>query len=135
MSAVLVDTNAIIWYISSPEMLSSLARSMLDEANAGGSAIYVASISIVEIVYLVERRRNPLPASILENLIGELRSVESNFTLVPLDIDGAYATRDILRDAVPDMPDRIITATAQSMGIPLLTSDSRIRDAIPNAVW
>ena len=133
MSAVLVDTHAAIWYLTAPERLSPRASAVLEEADAAGDAIYVASISIVEMTYLVEKGR--LPAHILEILVDELRNGSSNLRLVSLDLRNAYAIRSIPRGDVPDMPDRIIAAAAQALRVPLITRDDKIRRAMPAAVW
>ena len=47
--------------------------------------------------------------------------------LLPLDRNISGAIRQIDRVTVPDMPDRIIAATAFSLGIPLVTRDLRIQ--------
>ena len=39
------------------------------------------------------------------------------------------------RDVVPDMPDRIIAATAVHLGLPLITRDERIRSAGIKTIW
>ena len=39
------------------------------------------------------------------------------------------------RAQVPDMPDRIIAATALSLGLPLVTRDGRIRDSGIRTIW
>ena len=46
-----------------------------------------------------------------------------------------FAIRSIPRDAVPDMPDRIIAAAVQALRVPLITRDDKIRRAMPAAVW
>ena len=43
--------------------------------------------------------------------------------------------RQIPRDEVPDMPDRITAATAVYMGIPVISRDGRIRGARIETVW
>jgi predicted nucleic acid-binding protein len=41
----------------------------------------------------------------------------------------------IPRDAVPDLPDRVISATALALGLPLVTRDARIREAGIETIW
>ncbi|HLA78333.1 MAG TPA: hypothetical protein VJU18_12195 [Vicinamibacteria bacterium] len=41
----------------------------------------------------------------------------------------------IPRESVPDMPDRIIAATALQVGVPLVTRDGRIRASGLDVVW
>lgn len=59
MSSVVVDTHALIWYICDPDKLSTSALNALDRATNTGNLIYISAISLVEIVYLVEKRRLP----------------------------------------------------------------------------
>jgi predicted nucleic acid-binding protein len=47
--------------------------------------------------------------------------------LVPLDRNVSGVVRQIDRITVPDMPDRIIAATAFYLDIPLITRDLRIQ--------
>ena len=59
MSAVVADTHTVIWYLLNRENLSTNATVALEQATAAGDPIYVASISVVEVIYLVEGRRLP----------------------------------------------------------------------------
>jgi predicted nucleic acid-binding protein len=47
--------------------------------------------------------------------------------IVPIDARVAHGLERIPRADVPDMPDRIIAATAVSLGVPLVTRDGKIR--------
>jgi predicted nucleic acid-binding protein len=47
----------------------------------------------------------------------------------------ADAVHEIPWSAVPEMPDRIIAATAVHLGIPLITRDERIQSAGINTIW
>jgi predicted nucleic acid-binding protein len=48
-------------------------------------------------------------------------------TAYPLDRIVADNSHHIPRATVPDMPDRIIAATALTLGLPLITRDGNIR--------
>jgi predicted nucleic acid-binding protein len=39
------------------------------------------------------------------------------------------------RDSVPDMPDRIIAATAFHLGLPLVTKNKKVRAAELETIW
>jgi predicted nucleic acid-binding protein len=43
--------------------------------------------------------------------------------------------REIPRDAVPDMPDPIVAATAVYFGLPVISRDGRIRASNVRTVW
>jgi PIN domain nuclease of toxin-antitoxin system len=58
-AAVAVDTHAIVWYLSANPRLSARAAAALDSTTAAGELIYVPSIRLVELTYLVEKGRLP----------------------------------------------------------------------------
>jgi PIN domain nuclease of toxin-antitoxin system len=49
-----------------------------------------------------------------------------NYQLAPLNLAVTEGLRQIPRAVVPDMPDRIIAATALVMDLPLLSTDAKI---------
>ena len=133
MSAVVADTHAALWYLLNSQRLSPNAGAVLDAAIQDGDPIYVASVSLVEVVYLVEKGR--LPEVALERLNNALADPASGFVTAPLDLAVAQALRRIPRDVVPDMPDRIITATALRLGLPLVTRDPDIQKTDLKTIW
>jgi PIN domain nuclease of toxin-antitoxin system len=88
---------------------------------------------LVEIIYLVEKGK--LPAVVIEQLTTALSDSDSAFAIAPLDEAAALAVQRISRDIIPDMPDRIIAATALSLGFSLVTRDSAISKAGITAIW
>ena len=59
MTSVVADTHALIWYICDLDKLSTPALNALDLATDTGNLIYISAISLVEIVYHVEKNRLP----------------------------------------------------------------------------
>jgi PIN domain nuclease of toxin-antitoxin system len=49
--SVVADTHTIIWYLRSPEKLSSNVVSSLDNALNNGESIFISAISLVEMNY------------------------------------------------------------------------------------
>ncbi|APB34840.1 PilT protein domain protein [Gloeomargarita lithophora Alchichica-D10] len=123
--AVVADTHACVWYILQPERLSNAALKALEYTVNGGEIIYLYSISTVEICFLIERGR--LPAIVLERLTKAINQPDSSVVIVPLDQAISLTVRQIDRATVPEMPDRIIAATALHLKIPLITRDHRIQ--------
>ncbi len=128
MSAVLLDTHAIIWYFLDFKRLSIDAFEAIESA----SQINIASISIVEIIYLQEKGK--LSGEALPRL-NQIFASDPNWRLIPLDFEIAKAITQIPRVTVPEMPDRIIAATALYLNIPLVTKDSKIQAANVQTIW
>jgi PIN domain nuclease of toxin-antitoxin system len=99
----------------------------------GGDPIFVPTICLVEVIYLVEKDR--LPASALELIYSHVDEPDSGIELVPLDRGVVEALSAIPREQVPDMPDRIIAATALHLGLPLVSRDPDIRSSGIELVW
>jgi len=132
MSSVL-DTHTVLWYLEYSQELSVVARTTIEDAIRDARDVHVSAISLVETVYLVERRRLPLAA--LERLRSALGDPHSGLFIAPVDAGVADALPSIPRDAVPDMPDRIIAATALHLGLPLVTRDRRLQAAGIQTIW
>jgi predicted nucleic-acid-binding protein len=55
MSAVVTDTHALLWYLNNDPLLSTPALIAFENAERTGQPIYLPSIVIVELRYLVEK--------------------------------------------------------------------------------
>jgi len=134
MSAVVADTHTIIWYLRSPDKLSSEAAIALDGAINSGNPIYISAISIVEIVYLTEK--NKIPEAALEQLLQTLSDSDASLVVALLDKSVAQSLAKIPRITVPEMGDRIIAATALHLSLPLVTKDYKIRElSVIQTIW
>lgn len=129
MNAVVVDTHAIIWYFLDSPRLSDNALRAIDLADK----VYLSAVSLVEIIYLQEKGR--IPPEALQRLLQALTDTNSNWKVVSLDLDIALSLSQIERQVVPEMPDRIISATALYLNLPLVTRDTRITASIIQTIW
>jgi PIN domain nuclease of toxin-antitoxin system len=68
-------------------------------------------------------------------IASELNQSNPAFEIVPLDYNVANAMRKVSRDAVLDMPDRIIAATSLCLTLPLITRDARIQSVGIKTIW
>ena len=125
MTAVIADTHTIIWYLNQSKKLSETAALALNTAVSEQNCIYVSAISVVEIAYLVERSR--LPEEALSLLVDSFSNPDTALEIVPLNLVIALTVRHIPRNVVPEMPDRIIAATAFYLNLPLVTRDIQIQ--------
>ena len=129
-----VDTHALVWHLTDAPELSSAARTILVDADAGNQAIIVPTIVLVEIIYLVEKDR--FPRAVLARVVRYLSEPDRPYREAQLDLITAQTVERVPRTAVPDMPDRIIAATALALGLPLISADERIRNAgVVPVIW
>ena len=130
---MVLDTHTVLWYLERSQKLSSIARTAIENAIGEARDVYISAISLIEIVYLVERRRLPLAA--IQRLQSALIDPKSGIFIASVDANVANALQNVPRDAVPDMPDRIIAATALHLGFPLITRDRRLQSAGIETIW
>lgn len=133
MSAVVVDTHSIVWYLAQDPRLSKIAAERLDAATNAREPIFVPSICLVEMLYLIEKGRLPIDARRL--LLQALDDPERPARLAPLDRAVLDAVDKVGRAEVPDMPDRIVAATALALSLPLVSRDSKIRASQVRTIW
>ena len=129
MNEVVADTHAAIWYFLDQPRLSTAAIAALDAA----PRIILPSICIVEVIYLVEKGRIAVAA--LQRLESELADPAAALTIASLDFDVAKAIERVPRALVPDLPDRIIAATALVRNIPVVSRDRKIQSSGVNTIW
>ena len=133
MIGAVADTHTALWYLYDDARLSLAAGEFIDEAAAAGNQIVISSISLAEIVYLIEKNR--LPANAYTDLKAALADPEHVFKEAPFTVEIVDAMRQIRRADVPDMPDRIVAATAVYFGAPVISRDGRIRASNIQTVW
>ena len=93
----------------------------------------MSAISVIETVYLVERKK--LPSTALQRLRNALIDASAGLFVAAVDASVANALENVPRSIVPDMPDRIIAATAPHLGLPLVTRDRRLQSAGIQTIW
>ena len=124
MNAYVTDTHALLWHLSRDRALSQKAAGICEQADAGQTEIIVPAICLVEMIYLCERQR--VPVDRMQKVLQLMQLRESKYRFAPLDLSIVAAMQQIERGAVPDMPDRIIAATALHLALPLITRDSKL---------
>jgi predicted nucleic acid-binding protein len=113
--------------------MSQRALQRMTAAVDGGETIFVPSISVVELLYLYEKAR--IPADDWKRLNDCLAAEDSGVRVVPLTLGIAHDLARVPWKSVPDMPDRIIAATALHLGLPLVSRDGRIQAPGLEVIW
>jgi PIN domain nuclease of toxin-antitoxin system len=125
MTDLLIDTHIVVWALFEPTKLSPAASSLIEATVFGGRRILISAITPIEVTYLVEKGR--LPGNILAAIWTVYSSPTLPCEILPVCADVARVFDRIPRATVPDMPDRIVAATALYYAIPLVSADKRIR--------
>lgn len=130
---VVADTHAVIWYLYDDPRLSLPARTLMDAVDAEGNQIAIASITLAEIIYLIERGR--VPPTVFDDLLMLLDEIDTTLVVVPFDRAIANVMRRIERIHVPELPDRITAATAVHLGTPIVSRDLKLRHSSVVTIW
>jgi PIN domain nuclease of toxin-antitoxin system len=133
MFVAVADTHAVIWYAFADPRLSVTARQTIQGAFARGDDIGLATISLVEMIYLIEKGK--IAANTLQQITRIIQDPAVGLRLINLDEGVTQALATIPRAQVPDMPDRIISATAVRLGVPLISRDGKIQLSQVQTIW
>ena len=131
--AAVADTHTALWHLFDDARLSAAARIFIGEAAASRRKVAISSISLAEVVYLIEKNR--LPLSAYDELMQALGDPEHVFAEAVFTAAIVEAMRQVSRTEVPDMPERMIAATAVYFDVPVISRDRRIRAASIRTIW
>lgn len=124
MSALLLDTHVWLWYVEGvAERLRPAAVRKLEEARKG-DGLLVSAISVWELGMHCARGRIQLAVP-LRDWVEEALAVPG-IRLVPLDEITAIESTLLPGDPHGDPADRLLIATARTLGVALATRDERI---------
>ncbi len=122
---ILLDTHAWIWWASSPDNLSKRALKAAEDAIQGEGGLAVSSISVWEVMLLVQKKRLRLAIDVQE----WIKKNEQMPFLRFLPLTNSIAVQSVLLPPPlhGDPADRIIAATACIHNMALITKDSRLQ--------
>ena len=128
---LLIDTHALLWWALDPDQLSPDAAALCARMELEGG--FASAISIWELAVKVERKKLELPLTIDDFVV----RLEASGVIELVAVDAAIWMRAArLGWAHRDPADRVIFATAQIKGVPLLTKDSVLHEQEPSrCVW
>ena len=134
MSGYVTDTHPLLWHMFGDRRLSSTVQNIFSEADSGLHQILIPSIVLVEVVYLAERNR--IDPTTLDRVLSMLSMAATNYEVAILDIGVVRTLTALDSSKIPEMPDRIIVATANHRGLHLLTRDRAIAaSGLVGTVW
>lgn len=123
---ILLDTHVWVWLAIDPKRLSRRATAAIRKATESGG-ITIASISLWELAMLFALGRLRAPGTVETSV----RSVVENTGVIIQEITPEIAALSTMfPETFPQDPaDRLIGATARSLGLTLVTKDQRILDS------
>ncbi len=121
---IILDTQSWLWWMHDPLKLSKEAFQSINDAEAS-DGMRVSSISVWEIAVKIELGKLELPLEINEWY--QRASTYPNIVIEPLLPVDAIASTQLPGSFHRDPADRMIVALARRYGVPLVTSDVKIR--------
>lgn len=125
-----VDTHALIWYLTNDKKLGKSASQIFAAAERGETLLVISAISIAEMYWMNQKRK------IFANFAKTYEDLKANpqYQLYP------FHPNDVLEfdlnAAVPEMHDRMIAGLARRLAAPLITMDPLIIAAkVVEVVW
>jgi PIN domain nuclease of toxin-antitoxin system len=119
---ILLDTHALLWWALDPQQLSPAAAEALSRMERSGG--YASAISIWELGVKIQRGKLEIGIAIDEFA----RRVKKTGAIELVPADTAIWLRALGLDwEHRDPADRVIAATAMTLGVPVLTKDDAMR--------
>ena len=114
------DTHAVLWFLTEDSHLSAIAKEKFESAERGETVILIASISLLELLYVCKKKKMlPLFTEFLKRL-----EKGNNYVIYELDFE--IVKQCLHLNEVDEMHDRVLVATTQLVGAPLITIDQNI---------
>ncbi len=120
---IVLDTHVWIWWVSDPRLVSTRARKLI-EASIEEKTVHISCISSWEVAMLVDRGRLDLAMPVDDWV--EKSEALSFFNFIPVSNSIALKSVQLPGSFHSDPADRIIVATAISIGATLVTKDDKI---------
>lgn len=132
MSSVIIDTHIVLWDNLAPSKLTAKARKAIDKADANFQII-VCEITLWEIAILMKKNRLVIDMPCLEFLDKIMHA--NNYVLQGINPSIAYLASEIELGS-KDPADRLIAATAVTLGFPLVTADQYMhQSSVFKTIW
>ena len=124
-----LDTSVAVWLAQ--KSLERISAAALDHLRDGAADCRLSPVVLVELEFLYEVGRILLPAADIRRKL----EVEAGVTVCDLGFP-LIAETALRENWTRDPFDRLITAHARANSLAwLVTSDRRIREAYPRAIW
>lgn len=123
---IVLDTHALVWWLDGDRRLSARAVRAIKTALRSGP-VAASAISVMEIATAVRRDRLQLRTS-LDQWLADLRALPE-LHVEPVTAEIAALAGSFDGSMHGDPADRLIAATARTLGAKLVTADARLGGA------
>ncbi|MEO8150160.1 MAG: PIN domain-containing protein [Bacteroidia bacterium] len=117
----LLDTNIIIRHFSGLGKIGAKAKTVIIQAELNEHNLIVSVISLMEIMYLAEKKR--IPVSLKETI--EVLKSKSCYTIIELNTEIIIEAQNV---SFYELHDRLLLATAKYLNIPILSSEKKFKE-------
>ena len=124
------DTHTIIWFLSNDTRLGNQAKKILEKADEGKVIIIIPTIVLAELIFICEKKDASVKFKDILDKINE----SSNYIHYNLDMKVISEIANLKQ--IPEMHDRVITATAKLNKATLITKDEDIIESgVIETLW
>ena len=124
------DTHALVWWFTNSPKIGKKAAKAFADSEKGNLVIVIPSIVLAEALSIFDKKRISFD---FKKLFKQVRDSD-NFVIMALDYPILEAMLD-LQD-LPELPDKIIVATANYLDLPLITKDATLQKlSIIKTIW
>jgi PIN domain nuclease of toxin-antitoxin system len=126
----MVDTMALIWWLTQDRKLGMQAAQVFDAAERGETRLLISAVAIAELYYANKKFR------LFHDFAALYQKLRTSPYIRFTTFDAEHVLDFDVDTDVPEMHDRIITGLARRFGAPLLTSDPKIiTSRLVTTVW
>lgn len=116
MANYVTDTQALIKFMMGKRVINEQCHQAFLAADRGENIIIIPAVALMEVLYLFEKNRIKIDLIQTEDLLKS-----KNYQFEPLSLEILKTASEITD--IPELHDRLITATARYFNIPLITND------------
>ncbi len=117
------DTHPLLWFLGRNYRLGGQAKEAFEEAETGNAVIIIPTIVLAELLHILEK------AGSKERFREILHKIRDASNYEPFPLSFSIIERLFHIPELTELHDRIIVATAQTLGCALITKDGKIRES------
>jgi predicted nucleic acid-binding protein len=120
MADYVTDTQALVKFMMGKKVINEKSHQAFIDADKGKCTIIIPAIVLMEVLYLFEKNR--IDISLFDT---EVLLTSKNYQFEPLSLEILKTASEITD--IPELHDRLISATARYFDIPIISNDPLIQ--------